>query len=53
MFARDDPQAVETLYLCVLNRYPSETEKSHFVAQLADAENRESAMEDCKRQGYF
>ena len=46
MFAADDPMAVETAYLCALNRYPSEAEKSHFVERIAGATDRTEAIED-------
>lgn len=46
MFARDDQHAVDTLYLCALNRYPSATEKEHFVRRLSEADNRGEAIED-------
>ncbi|QEG38342.1 DUF1553 domain-containing protein [Roseimaritima ulvae] len=45
MFATNDEQAVETAYLAVLNRSPSERERETFVARLADG-NRRQAIED-------
>lgn len=46
MFAADDAMAVETAYLCALNRYPSEREKQHFAQRLSEADNRSEAIED-------
>jgi hypothetical protein len=46
MFAKDNALAVETVYLCALNRYPSAAEKEHFVGRLGEAENRSEAIED-------
>jgi hypothetical protein len=46
MFAADDASAVETAYLCALNRYPSEREQQHFVLRLSEANNRGEAIED-------
>ena len=46
MFAADDEAAVDTTYLCALNRYPSEAEKEHFTRRLAEADNRSEAIED-------
>ncbi len=46
MFAANDEKAVESLYLCVLNRYPSEFEQQHFVERLQTSDNREQTRED-------
>ena len=46
MFAPDDSAAVETLYLCTLNRYPSAVEKDHFVRRISEADDRSEAIED-------
>ncbi len=46
MFAADDEQAVQTVFLSVLNRYPNEEEKQHFVQRLAAAEQHSEAIED-------
>lgn len=46
MFARDDGQAVETVFLCLLNRYPSDIERKHFATPLSESENRIEAIED-------
>ncbi len=46
MFTGDDAHAVETVYLCALNRYPSEVEKAHFVQRMGEAVNRDDAIED-------
>lgn len=46
MFARDDAHAVELAYLSVLNRYPTERERTHFTSRLSEAERRNEALED-------
>lgn len=46
MFAADDARAVETAYLCALNRYPTQTEQDHFVAKFSTPNNRGEAIED-------
>ena len=46
MFAKDDAQAVETIYLCALNRYPTAEEKEHFVKRIGEAANRSDGIED-------
>jgi len=46
MFAADDQQAVEVLYLNALNRDPTATESEHFVSRIESAENRNQALED-------
>jgi hypothetical protein len=46
LFARDDEQAVDTIFLCLLNRYPGEAERDHFVQRLSDSDDRSAAMED-------
>ena len=46
MFAPNDGAAVETLYLCALNRYPTAAEQEHFVSRISEAENRNQALED-------
>ena len=46
MFAEDDSAAIETAYLCALNRYPSEAETCHFIERLSDSTNRGEAIED-------
>ena len=35
LFAPDDRAAVETAYLCVLTRRPTQAESDHFAAKLA------------------
>ncbi len=45
MFATSDEQAVETAYLAVLNRQPSQREQETFVARLREG-SREQAIED-------
>ena len=42
----DDSAAIETAYLCALNRYPSEAETCHFIERLSDSTNRGEAIED-------
>lgn len=46
MFAADDDALVESLYLAVLNRYPTEMESQHFVKRIADAKDRKDAIAD-------
>ena len=46
MFTTDNAKAVETIYLCALNRRPSETELAHFTQRLAEADDRSEAIED-------
>ncbi len=46
MFAADDAQAIDTTYLTVLNRYPSEAERSHFAKRMSEATDRQRAIED-------
>ncbi len=46
MFAPDDESAVETVYLCALNRYPTEKEQEHFVRRLGEADDRGEVIED-------
>ena len=46
MFAEDNARAVETIYLCALNRTPTAEEKEHFVQRLDEADNRNEAIED-------
>ncbi len=46
MFAADDEQAVESLYLCVLNRQPSDTERKHFAERLRESKDRNQTRED-------
>jgi hypothetical protein len=46
MFARDDEQAVETIFLCLLNRYPNAEEREHFVERLSQCQDRGEAVED-------
>ncbi len=45
-FSNDDGQAVESIYLCVLNRYPSNEEREHFVNRLKQSGGRLAAIED-------
>ena len=46
MFAKDDTQAIETVYLAALNRLPTEAERSHFATRFAEAKNKTEAAED-------
>ncbi|QEG00520.1 hypothetical protein Mal15_45900 [Stieleria maiorica] len=46
LFAGDDARAIETMYLCLLNRYPENEERDHFVNQLSERPNRGEALED-------
>ncbi|MFK8112220.1 MAG: DUF1549 domain-containing protein [Rubripirellula sp.] len=46
MFAKENSHAVDTVYLCALNRYPTATEKQHFVGRLDESEDRTKAIED-------
>lgn len=46
MFAGDHSRAVEIVYLCALNRYPTDAERERYVARLDEAVNRAGAVED-------
>lgn len=46
MFAADEQGVVDTMYLCVFNRYPTEGERSHFVNRLMESTNRRKMIED-------
>ena len=46
MFASDDAKAVETLYLTVLNRLPTENETQHFVRRIGEADTRKQGFVD-------
>ncbi|MCA9141110.1 MAG: DUF1553 domain-containing protein, partial [Planctomycetales bacterium] len=46
MFAQDDPQAVETLFLCLMNRYPSDEERNYFVQRMTECQERGEGIED-------
>jgi hypothetical protein len=46
MFAANDEKVVESLYLCVLNRYPTEIEQKHFSERLKTSDNHEKTRED-------
>lgn len=46
MFAGSDAQAVDVMFLCLLNRYPDNEESAYFVGRLAEAENREEMIVD-------
>ncbi len=46
MFSPDDSSLVDNVYLSILNRYPSDDVRAHFLARLADAGNKDKAVED-------
>ncbi|WP_186775812.1 DUF1549 domain-containing protein [Rubripirellula tenax] len=46
MFSADDNAVVDSVYLCVLNRYPTADEQAHFVNRLSQSNNRGKAVED-------
>ena len=46
MFAKENALAVDVVYLCVLNRYPNNEEREHFVDRIANAKKRSAAIED-------
>jgi hypothetical protein len=46
MFAKDDATAIETAFLCLLNRRPLPDELDYFRTQLEQADDRGEAMED-------
>ncbi|QDV41192.1 hypothetical protein Enr13x_10300 [Stieleria neptunia] len=46
LFARDDAQAIETIYLCLLNRYPDAEERDYFIDKLTERSDRGEALED-------
>ncbi|MDV6030134.1 MAG: DUF1549 domain-containing protein [Phycisphaera sp. RhM] len=46
LFARDDAQAIETIYLCLLNRYPSAEERDYFIDKMTERSDRAEALED-------
>ncbi len=46
MFAANDQQVVQSLYLCVLNRYPTEREQQHFVDRLRESSDPEKTRSD-------
>lgn len=46
MFAPDDERAVETMFLCLLNRYPDDAERDHFVDRLSQSDDRSKTLED-------
>ena len=46
MFAHDTPQTVELLYLSALNRFPTTSEKKHYVSRIDGTEKTDEAIED-------
>ncbi len=46
LFARDDAQAIETIFLCLLNRYPSAEERDYFINKMTERSDRGEALED-------
>jgi hypothetical protein len=43
LFARSDTEAIDNVYLCALNRYPSPEEKSAFVDRLESPKNTDDS----------
>jgi hypothetical protein len=46
MFARDAAQAVELVFLAVLNRYPTELEREQFTTRVQETDKLGEAIED-------
>lgn len=46
MFAQSDEDAIDAVYLAVLNRMPSSTENTHFTKRFTETNNRQQAVED-------
>lgn len=46
MFAKDDLHAVETTFLCLLNRYPTPEERDYFADRFTECDDRGEAIED-------
>ena len=46
MFAADDAQAIETTYLTILNRYPNENERQHFLERFNETGQLQKSIED-------
>ena len=46
MFAENDAMVINSLYLCVLNRLPSQTEHKHFTERMTKSEDRSEAIVD-------
>ena len=46
MFAKDDLHAVETTFLCLLNRYPTTEERDYFADRFTECDDRGEAIED-------
>lgn len=46
MFAGDDSEIIETVYLAMLNRYPTDAEAEHFGNRFSETKNKRKACED-------
>src|SRR5690606_2594421 len=46
LLAPSDEKAIETAYLCILTRRPSEAERSHFLARFEQQAARSQSVED-------
>ena len=46
MFSKNPDSAVENAYLCILNRYPSDDEKTHFSQRISNSDQKIKAVED-------
>ncbi|KAA1258888.1 hypothetical protein LF1_14120 [Rubripirellula obstinata] len=46
MFATDETQAIDSIYLSVLNRHPTKVELDHFESQLLSEKKHRQAIED-------
>ncbi|MCS7467298.1 DUF1549 and DUF1553 domain-containing protein [Stieleria sp. ICT_E10.1] len=46
LFARDNAQAIETIFLCLLNRYPNAEERDYFIETMTERSDRGEALED-------
>lgn len=46
MFADNEANAIDAIYLSVLNRHPTETELDHFQTQIGSSTNHRKAIED-------
>ena len=46
MFAKDDASAIDSIFLCTLNRLPTAAQKSRFLSRFKQANNRSEAIED-------
>ncbi len=46
MFTADNAQAIETTYLTILNRYPNEHERQHFLERFEEKAQLQKSIED-------